>query len=185
MRKLTRMMEGMNRTSRTTSDSMSRAQSATNRLGSAVSSASNRMGGFAAQVSRLHVSSNGLSASFGGLQSTLVGLAGAYLTAQGAAKAFDATIGAAARYEQSEVAVKAIFNDTQKSDAYMKMVDKMAIDSPLLNSTDMLASSKSLVAMTKDVDELGKAWSIIERLMVRPYARHRRSSLRFEGALAR
>ena len=166
MRKLTQMMEKMNRTSKATSDGMSKAQSATNRLGSAVSSSSNRMGGFAAQVSRLHVSSNGLSASFGGLQSTLVGLASAYLTAQGAAKAFDATIGAAARYEQSEVAVKAIFNDPKKSDAYLKMVDKMAIDSPLLNSTDMLASSKSLVAMTKNVEELGKAWSIVERLMV-------------------
>lgn len=166
LRQLTQTMEKMNRTSKSTSEGMSRAQSAINRLGNSVSSTSNRMGGFAAQVSRLHVSSNGLSASFGGLQSTLVGLASAYLTAQGAAKAFDATIGAAARYEQSEVAVKAIFNDTAKSDAYLKMVDKMAIDSPLLNSTDMLASSKALVAMTKDVDELGKAWSIIERLMV-------------------
>lgn len=166
MRKLTQMMEKMNRTSKATGEGMSKAQSATTRLGGAVSSSSNRMNSFGASISRLHVSSNGLSASIGGLQSTLVGLAGAYLTAQGAAKAFDATIGAAARYEQSEVAVKAIFNDVKKSNAYMQMVDKMAIDSPLLNSTDMLASSKSLVAMTKDVNELGKAWSIIERLMV-------------------
>lgn len=166
LRQITSMMDRMNRTSRTTSDSMSRAQSATNRLGGAVSSATGRMDGFAARVSRLHVGSNGLSASFGGLQSTLLGLASAYLTVQGAAKAFDATIGAAARYEQAEVAVKAIFNDTSKSDAYLKMVDKMAIDSPLLNSGEMLKSSKALVAMTKDVGELGKAWSIIERLMV-------------------
>ncbi|WP_053485955.1 hypothetical protein [Lysinibacillus sp. FJAT-14745] len=166
LRQLTQMMDKMNRTSKVTSDSMSRAQSATNKLGGAVSSASNRMGGFSTQVSRLHVNSNGLSASLRGMQSSLVGIAGAYLGAQGAAKAFDATIGAAARYQQSEVAVKAIFNDDKKSSAYLKMVDKMAIDSPLLNSTDMLASSKSLVAMTKDVDELGKAWSIIERLMV-------------------
>ncbi|WP_336638384.1 phage tail tape measure protein [Lysinibacillus fusiformis] len=166
LRQITSMMDRMNRTSRTTSDSMSRAQSATNRLGGAVSSATGRMDGFSARVSRLHVGSNGLSASFGGLQSTLLGLASAYLTAQGAAKAFDMTIGAAARYEQAEVAVKAIFNDTKKSSAYLQMVDKMAIDSPLLNSKDMLSSSKSLVAMTKDVKELGKAWSIIERLMV-------------------
>ncbi|WP_370043064.1 hypothetical protein [Lysinibacillus sp. RC79] len=156
----------MNRTSRTTSDSMSRAQSATNKLGGAVSSASNHMGGFATRVSSLRVGANGLSASLRGMQSSLVGIASAYLGAQGAAKAFDATIGAAARYQQSEVAVKAIFNDDKKSNAYMKMVDKTAIDSPLLNSTDMLASSKSLVAMTKNVDDLGKAWSIIERLMV-------------------
>lgn len=166
LRQITSMMDRMNRTSRTTSDSMSRAQSATNRFGGAVSSATGRMDGFSARVSRLHVGSNGLSASFGGLQSTLLGLASAYLTAQGAAKAFDMTIGAAARYEQAEVAVKAIFNDTKKSGAYLQMVDKMAIDSPLLNSGEMLKSSKALVAMTKDVGELGKAWSIIERLMV-------------------
>jgi len=166
LRQITQMMDRMNRTSRTTSQSMTAAQTATNRLGNAVSMTSNRMGGFAARVSRLHVSSSGLSASLGGMQSTLIGLAGAYLTAQGAAKAFDATIGAAARYQQSDVAVKAIFNDAAKSDAYLKLVDKMAIDSPLLNSTEMLASSKGLVAMTKNVDELGKAWSIIEKLMV-------------------
>ncbi|UED78275.1 hypothetical protein FH508_0012435 [Lysinibacillus sp. CD3-6] len=166
MRRLTQMMDQMNRTSRTTSESMSRAQSATTRFGGAVSSTSNRIGGFATRVTSLRVSADGLSASLRGMQSSLVGIASAYLGAQGAAKAFDATIGAAARYQQSEVAVKAIFNDDEKSNAYMKMVDKMAIDSPLLNSTEMLASSKSLVAMTKNVGELGKAWSIIERLMV-------------------
>lgn len=166
LRRITDMMNRMNRSGRTASEGISRVQSATNRLGSTVSTTSNRMNEFAASVSRLHVGSNGLSASFGGLQSTLIGLASAYMTVQGAAKAFDATIGAAARYEQSEVAVKAIFNDPKKSDAYLKMVDKMAIDSPLLNSGDMLKSSKTLVAMTKDVGDLGKAWSIIERLMV-------------------
>ncbi|MDD1504735.1 phage tail tape measure protein [Lysinibacillus sp. CNPSo 3705] len=166
MRKLTRMMDTMNQSSRIVSEGVSKTKKSVSQLGSTATSASSKLGGFATQVSRLHVSSNGLSASLKGAQSTLVGLAGAYLTAQGAAKAFDATIGNAARYEQSEVAVKAIFNDDKKSNAYMKMVDKMAIDSPLLNSTDMLASSKSLVAMTKNVDDLGKAWSIIERLMV-------------------
>ncbi|MFJ8086845.1 hypothetical protein ACIQ7N_01325 [Lysinibacillus sp. NPDC095746] len=166
MRKLTRMMDTMNQSSRIVSEGVSKTKKSVSQLGSSATSASSKLGEFATQVSRLHVSSNGLSASLKGAQSTLIGLAGAYLTAQGAAKAFDATIGNAARYEQSEVAVKAIFNDDKKSNAYMKLVDKMAIDSPLLNSTDMLASSKSLVAMTKNVDELGKAWSIIERLMV-------------------
>ena len=166
MRRLTQLMERMNRTSRTTSDSMSRAQSATNRFGGAVSSASNRMGGFATRVTSLRVGADGVSASLRGMQSSLVGIAGAYLGAQGAAKAFSATIGAAANFEQSEVAVKAIFNDDKASSKYLKLIQKKAIDSPLLNSTEMLSSSKTLVAMTKNVDELGKAWSIIERLMV-------------------
>ncbi|POZ57185.1 hypothetical protein LYSIN_01969 [Lysinibacillus sphaericus] len=101
-----------------------------------------------------------------GLKSQIAGVAGAYIGVHGAIKAFNATLGAAANYEASEVAVKAIFNDDEASSAYLKMVNKMAIDSPLLNSTDMLSNSKGLVAMTKNVDELGKAWSIIERLQV-------------------
>jgi len=106
------------------------------------------------------------SSALDNLRSMLLGVTTAYLGAQGAVKAFSATIGAAAKYEQAEVAVKAIFNDNAASKAYLDMVGKMAIDSPLLNSGEMLSSSKTLVAMTKNVEELGKAWSIIERLMV-------------------
>lgn len=104
--------------------------------------------------------------NMGGLQSGILGVVGAFASAAGAAKAFNATIGEAAKFEASEVAIKAIFNDEGLSDSYLKMVDKMAIDSPLLNSTDMLASSKGLIAMTKDIDDLGKSWGIIEKLQV-------------------
>ena len=106
------------------------------------------------------------SSALRGLGASLVSVAGLYAAAHGASKAFQATIGAAAQYQQSEVAVKAIFNDDGASKAYLNMVDSMAIDSPLLNSGEMLKSSKTLVAMTKNVGDLGKAWSIIERLMV-------------------
>lgn len=163
MRKLTQMMEKMNRTSKATGDSMSKAQSATNRLGSAVSSTSNRMGGFATGVSRLHVSSNGLSASLGGMQSALVGLAGAYLGAQGAAKAFDATIGAAARFERSSMSIEGMMGDKKATKDYLNMVDKLAQASPVLNSTDMLDNSKAFVGMSKNVNELKQVWSLVER----------------------
>ncbi|UDK97465.1 hypothetical protein EYB33_14625 [Lysinibacillus sphaericus] len=141
---------------------------------------SNRMRGIFRQMDSLSNSTRSMSSSvsnvtraignqanqLSGLKSQIAGVAGAYVGAQGALKAFNATLGAAAHYEASEVAVKAIFNDEEASSAYLKMVNKMAIDSPLLNSTDMLSNSKGLVAMTKSVDELGKAWSIIERLQV-------------------
>ncbi len=165
MRRLTQLMERMNRTSRTTSESMSRAQSATNRLGGAVSSTSNRMNGFSASISRLHVGSNGLSASFGGLQSTLVGLASAYIGANGAAKLLNATIGQAAQFEQSKAIIQAAFQDDGATKQYMKMVDTMAIDSPLLNSGDMFAGSKGLLTLTKDMKQLGTAWKLVERLI--------------------
>lgn len=173
LRRITQMMNRMTQTSQSASraanqyrDANGRLHDSLGRFVSETNRANTSTGLFATRVNGLRIGTNGLSASIGGMQSALIGLAGAYLSAQGAAKAFDMTIGAAARYEQSEVAVKAIFNDDKKSNAYLQMVDKMAIDSPLLNSTEMLASSKGLVAMTKNVDELGKAWSIIEKLMV-------------------
>lgn len=117
-------------------------------------------------IGRLGGAINSQVKSMGGLQSGIMGVAAAYLSVTGAAKAFNATIGAAAKFEASEVAIKAIFNDDQLSSSYLKMVDKMAIDSPLLNSTEMLSSSKGLIAMTKNMDELGKTWKIIEKLQV-------------------
>lgn len=140
-------------------DSMGRFVSESNRA----SSANSR---FSTSLSGVRVGAGGVSASLKGMQSALFGIVGAYVGAQGAAAAFNATIGAAAKYEQSEVAVNAIFNDKEASDAYLKMVDKMAIDSPLLSSGEMLSSSKGLVAMTKNVNDLGDAWGIIEKLMV-------------------
>nr|WP_276563152.1 phage tail tape measure protein [Lysinibacillus xylanilyticus] len=163
MRKITQMMDQMNRTSKATGDGMTRAQSATTRLGGAVSSASSRMGGFATQVSRLHVSSSGLSASLGGMQSALVGIAREYVGAQGAAKAFDATIGAAARFERSSMSLEGMIGDKKATKDYLNMVDKLAQASPVLNSTDMIDNSKAFVGMSKNVDELKQVWSLVER----------------------
>lgn len=165
LRKITRMMDQMNRNSRSAGESVSRSQAVVSRLGGAVSSTSNRMNGFSASISRLHVGSNGLSASFGGLQSTLVGLASAYVGANGAAKLLNATIGQAAQFEQSKAIIQAAFQDDGATKQYMKMVDKIAIDSPLLNSGDMFAGSKGLLTLTKDMGQLEKSWKLVERLV--------------------
>lgn len=164
LRRITQLMERMNRTSRTTSESMSRAQSATNRLGGAVSSTSNRMNGFSASISRLHVGSNGLSASLRGMQSALIGLAGAYVGANGAAKLLNLTIGAAANYEQNAMAISGMFGDDKQAKKYLQMVEKAAIASPVLNSTDMMTNSKAFIGISKNLDELKQVWGLVERI---------------------
>ncbi|MEK5331414.1 phage tail tape measure protein [Lysinibacillus sp. FSL W8-0992] len=164
MRRLTQMMEQMNRTSRTTSESMSRAQSTTNRFSDAVSLTSNRMGGFATRVTSLRVGANGLSTSLRGMQGALVGIAGAYVGANGAAKLFNLTIGAAANYEQNAMAISGMFGDDKKAKKYLQMVEKAAIDSPVLNSTDMLSNSKAFLGLSKNVDELKQVWGLVERI---------------------
>lgn len=104
--------------------------------------------------------------ALGGLAKAVGGVVAAYATATGAAKLFEATIGQAMQLEASTVAIDAIFNDKSASNAYMDLVKKMSIDSPVLSQNEMLSSSKGLIAMTKNVDELGKAWSIVEKLQV-------------------
>lgn len=107
------------------------------------------------------------SSALRGLGASLVSVAGLYAAAQGASKAFQATIGAAARNEQSEVVIKAMFDDNNASSKYLKMVDTMAIDSPLLNSGQMFEHSGSLISLTKDLDLLGKSWGVVEKLMAK------------------
>ncbi|PJO43819.1 phage tail tape measure protein [Lysinibacillus xylanilyticus] len=164
MRKISRMMDQMNRTSRTVSDSIAKTQSATTKLGGAASSASNRMGGFETRVSSLRVGTNGLSASLRGMQSSLIGLMGAYAGVTGAAKLFNATIGAAANYEQNAMAISGMFGDDKQAKKYLQMVEKAAIDSPVLNSTDMMTNSKAFIGLSKNVDELKQVWGLVERI---------------------
>lgn len=164
LRRITQMMDRMNRTSRVTSESVSQSQTALNRFGSTVSSTSNRMGNFSTRMTGLRVGASGLSASFSGMQSALVGLAGAYLSANAASRLFDATIGAAARYEQNAMAISGMFGDDKQAKKYLQMIEKAAIDSPVLNSTDMMTNSKAFIGISKNLDELKQVWGLVERI---------------------
>ncbi|MET4561551.1 uncharacterized protein YukE/Flp pilus assembly pilin Flp [Lysinibacillus parviboronicapiens] len=113
-------------------------------------------------TSSIHSQSSALS----GLKSTLMGVAGAYIGVQGASKAFDSVIGGAAKFEMAQVTLQAMFDDKALSDSYMKMMDKIAIDSPVLNSMDMVSGSKGLLALTKDLGTLEQSWKTIEKLNV-------------------
>lgn len=164
LRQITSMMDRMNRTSRATGESVSRAQTAVNRFGSAVSSTSNRMSSFSTRMTGLRAGTNGLSASFSGMQSSLIGLMGAYAGVNGAAKLFNATIGAAANYEQNAMAISGMFGDDKQAKKYLQMVEKAAIDSPVLNSTDMMTNSKAFIGISKNLDELKQVWGLVERI---------------------
>lgn len=143
---------------------MSMAQSTTNRFSDAVSLTSNRMGGFATRVNSLRVGTNGLSASLRGMQSALVGIAGAYMGAQGAAKLFESTVGAAANYEQNAMAISGMIGDDKQAKKYLQMIEKAAIASPVLNSTDMMSNSKAFLGLSKNIDELKQVWGLVERI---------------------
>lgn len=172
LRRITQMMDRMNRTTRSATQSSNLYRDANGRLHDSLgrfvaetNRASSSTGSFATRVNGLRVGTNGLSASLSGMQSALIGITGAYIGANGAAKLLNATIGQAAQFEQSKAIIQAAFQDDGATKQYMKMVDKIAIDSPLLNSGDMFAGSKGLLTLTKDMKQLGTAWKLVERLI--------------------
>lgn len=111
-------------------------------------------------ASSIQSQSNALS----GLRNTLMGVAGAYIGVQGASKAFDSTIGAAAKFQQQEIVTRTMFQDDGKAAKYMKLMDEMALKSAVLNSNDMMVGSKAYVGLTKDIGQLEKMWNITEKL---------------------
>jgi hypothetical protein len=102
--------------------------------------------------------------AIGSLVGSLNGLIGVYAAAASAKKVFEETIGEAAKYEQSSVIIKAMLNDEKLGQDYMKLVDKFAVDSPIMDSQAMLANSKSFLTQSKDMKQLEKMWSLAERM---------------------
>lgn len=132
------------------SSSFDRAASSISRMGSMARSAK-----------------GGLSDMGNGIKSVttgLVGLAGAYITLQGAQKAFDMTVGAAARTEFEQKAITALFNDTTKAKNWFDYIEQRAKDSSLFSMDDFLKTSRSYIPLTKDLKQLEKMTALTERL---------------------
>lgn len=150
---------------------MRNAQREADRLSRIMDDNSRIFGRFGRHAGNVTNGVRALSSGFGGLVGRLNPVAlgfGAIATAAvgayGAVKAFNATVGEAMKMEQSEVVIGAMFNDKKLSKQYMEMVDKIAIDSPILDSQGMYANSKSFITASKDVNQLEKMWSLAERL---------------------
>lgn len=185
LRRITQMMNQVNLASRVTSETMNQSQQAINRVTRATTTATTAMNQSQHATSRVGAalrttnssinsfvqntryasnSSSTFTSSLGGMKGALLGLVGAYLGANAAAKAFDSTIGAAARFEQQEVVTKTMFQDDGKATSYMKLMEKMALDSAVLNSGDMMTGSKAFVGLTKDLNQLEAMWKVTEKL---------------------
>jgi hypothetical protein len=98
------------------------------------------------------------------MKNAFIGLVGAIGGATAAHKIFESTIGEAAKYEQSLIMIQAMFDDEKAAKAYTEMLNKFAIDSPIMDSQTMFANSKSFITASKDVKQLEMMWSLTERL---------------------
>jgi hypothetical protein len=127
--------------------------------------ASNAARRFGSSLQNVGSSAKVVGGYLGGIRSHFLGLAAAIGGATAAKSLFDKTIGEAAKFEQSEVIIKAMFRDDKKAKQYMEEMQKLAIDSPLLNSQDIFANSKSFISFSQDIDVLKRMYKIAERLL--------------------
>ncbi|MBA2869991.1 hypothetical protein HNQ85_000249 [Anoxybacillus calidus] len=136
-----------------------RMQRVTERMNNALKSTNISVTKMSSGMSRVSSAASRLSGSF-------VGLAAAIGGAVAAHKAFNATIGEAARYERSQGLITAMMGDVNKAKQLMSEIEKIAINSPLLNSQDMMSAASAFLPMTKDINRLKKLYDLSERLFV-------------------
>lgn len=137
--------------------------------GNRVASTTSRMtSGFFSANSAAHSLNRGvmtLTTSTQGLHLSLVGVIAQLSALFGMQKAFDLTIGAAAKFEMNEAVIRAMFQGDEKgAKQFMDMISARAIDSPLYSEKDYYANAKSFLTFTKDTDQLSKMWDLAERL---------------------
>jgi hypothetical protein len=107
------------------------------------------------------------SSGLNGIGRTFVGIGAAIAGATAASKLFNSTIGEAAKNEMATVTIGAMFNDPEKSARYIKAMERMALNSPVLNSADIMNNSGMFVSLTKDEKQLESIWKLVEKLTAR------------------
>lgn len=154
MRKIARQVAASEKAMKGLNDAAGRTGTATGKL-------RDSMGRFANEGTR---SIGKMKLSLGGLVGAIGGVAAAYAAVEGAKKVFESTVLEAAKFEQSNVIIGAMFDDKALSKQYTDMVDRFAVNSPIMNSQEMYGSSKSFIQTSKNVKDLEKMWSLTERM---------------------
>lgn len=157
LRKIAKQTEQMSKAMKKFEKSNSQANSAFTRLTSSISKTIN-------ETDKANNAFKRLTPNVSGATASLLGLASAYGAVQAAQASFNATVGSAMRYEQASALIDVTFNDDKMSKQYRDMVERLAIDSPILNSGEMFNESMGMLTMTKDMKQLENAWNIVEKL---------------------
>ncbi|CAM3640692.1 hypothetical protein [Mesobacillus zeae] len=150
MRKITRQTARTEKAMDTLARSTTKAETSANRAGRSF----DKMGGGIGSVTK----------GLGMLTGALAGVAAGYAAVEGAKKVFEATVLEAAKFEQSNVIIGAMFDDKKLAKQYTDMVDRLSVQSPILDSQTVYGNSKSFITLSKNTKELEKMWKITERL---------------------
>lgn len=171
----TSKMRRAQRTAEQFDNAVRKAQRSTGLWHGAASRLRSSLGQVSAEVKRANLNlthfGNGLrnianeTKGIRGLAGAFTGLAAAIGGAYTAKKIFDSTVWEAAKFENSQVVIRAMFDNQKAADSYMKMIQDFAVKSPVLNSQDMFDNSKSFIAASKNLKQLEKMWNLAERLV--------------------
>lgn len=142
-------------------DAISRSAQKAKGLGTVIQTAGSKMtGGLKGAVTGANNLAGGLrdasshartmTSNVFSLNGALVALAASYGLVQASKGVFNMTVGQAMQREASGVGIQAMIGDKKKSDAYQEYMIQKALDSPILNSGDMAAGSKQLIAVTRN-----------------------------------
>jgi len=166
LRRVMSVTKQVNNTFSQASSAATRTQGAMRSYENTVSNIRNRMNDFRNSVNSARNSMNSFKGNVDSGVGSLKALAGGIMAAVGAQKLLNSTIGEAAKFEQSKVLIEAMFDDKKAADSYTKMIQRVAVQSPVLNSQDMFANSKSFISLSKNTKTLEKAWKVVEKLNV-------------------
>ncbi|MFT9848967.1 hypothetical protein [Aneurinibacillus sp. REN35] len=145
-------------------DSLGRFTSASGHATSALSSLSTKAMSVRGALSGASGAAVTAGGSFRGMVAGVTALAGAYVTAQGAVKAFEATVGAAAKQEYEKITIRALVQDDKKANNLFDTMKKQALESPMFSLQDFLGSAKAYLPITRDLKQVEKLTSLTERL---------------------
>lgn len=159
------LRDNMSRGLRSVMSSLRNTQRATNTFRDANGRLRDSMGRFARSTHGASGSLSGFSSNAGSALKSVGALSAGVLTAAGAYKTLQATVGEAMKMEQSQVTIDAMFDDKKLSKQYQDMLNTFAIKSPVLDSSEMFSNSKSFISQSKDVKQLEKMWNLTERLL--------------------
>lgn len=153
-----RALDNLRRKSNQAGNSMDKMNRSSSRASSGFSGLGRGVTGLAGGLGSLVRSFNPVAMGF-------AAVAAGATAAYGAVKIFNATVGEAMKMQQSQIVISAMFDDKKLSTEYMKMLDKIAIKSPLMDSQQMYGNSKSFITASKDLGQLEQMWGLAERLM--------------------
>lgn len=164
MNRVQRATEQANRAAGLWRDNQNRLRDSMGRYAANVNSATNASNRFGSSLRNSLSGIGRMRGGLGGLTTGLLGVAGAFAAVNAGAKILDKTVGEAMKYEMSSVTVDAMFNSKKIGQQFRDMVEKIAIESPILESQQLLLSSRGFITKSKDLKTLEKMVKITEKL---------------------